>query len=438
MSFRFKIILSWLTLAAFTLTTPLLAQTVNDKNVQADNVGGLTKLIENKTKELRQLQEERDKLESKLDEISNTSRSLNQEIRSINYKISQLNISMKVNEAMVERLELELKSLQSKIDQAKIRIVELKKILANLMVELQQTDNESMLFLILKNKSLSESVSTVQSILDLNNQLIKTINDLGKLRIDLNDDIAETLAKKKKIEIEQGSLMNRQEIINKQKEEKEYVLKLTKNQEKIYEQKIKELDQKQEAISKVMTTIENQLRAKFNPNILPVKRPGVLAMPLSDTIVTQCYGKTKFARRAYRSKFHSGLDLSAPLGTPIFAADDGRVAAVDNNDAGRARWLKYQYGKYIIIRHNNNLSTLYAHMSKQVVKVGQEVKRGDLIGYSGNTGYVTGPHLHFGIFWAPSVRYKSIPPARGLVPIGVTINPADYLPNSRGIEKCPK
>jgi len=80
-----------------------------------------------------------------------------------------------------------------------------------------------------------------------------------------------------------------------------------------------------------------------------------------------------------------------------------------------------------LIRHNNNLATLYAHLSQQLVKKEMTVKRGDIIGYSDTTGYATGPHLHFGAYWAPSILMKNIPPAAGLVPVGVIINPEDYL-----------
>ena len=104
---------------------------------------------------------------------------------------------------------------------------------------------------------------------------------------------------------------------------------------------------------------------------------------------------------------------------------DGTVMTVDNNDLGTRQ--KRQYGRYVLIKHDNNLSTLYAHLSRQVVARGATVKRGDLIGYSGNTGYSTGPHIHLTVYWAPSVQMKSVPPAAGLVPVGVTIDPNDYL-----------
>jgi murein DD-endopeptidase MepM/ murein hydrolase activator NlpD len=88
-----------------------------------------------------------------------------------------------------------------------------------------------------------------------------------------------------------------------------------------------------------------------------------------------------------------------------------------------------------VIQHGNNLATLYAHLSKFNVKEGDTVTEGQVIAYSGNTGYSSGAHLHLTVFWAPSVQYKPVPPAAGLVPIGVTIDPTSYLPSLTGIPK---
>lgn len=85
-------------------------------------------------------------------------------------------------------------------------------------------------------------------------------------------------------------------------------------------------------------------------------------------------------------KMHSGIDFTAPVGTPIYATGNGRVEAV-GADSG--------YGRRVIINHGYTYKTLYGHMSKFAVKTGQQVKRGDLIGYVGNTGTSTGPHLHY-------------------------------------------
>lgn len=101
--------------------------------------------------------------------------------------------------------------------------------------------------------------------------------------------------------------------------------------------------------------------------------------------------------------YHKGLDIATAMGTPELAADAGRVIV--------AGWPDNQgYGNRVIIDHGNGFATLYAHMSKIYVTVGQTVRRGDQIGAVGSTGRSTGPHLHFEI-------------RKG----GVAVNPLDYL-----------
>ncbi|MCT4623697.1 MAG: M23 family metallopeptidase [Schleiferiaceae bacterium] len=87
-------------------------------------------------------------------------------------------------------------------------------------------------------------------------------------------------------------------------------------------------------------------------------------------------------------KMHWGMDFSAKTGTPIFATGDGKISN-DRKIGGSG------YGKYVVIDHGYGYQTLYAHMSKVSVKKGQKVKRGDIIGYVGNTGRSVAPHLHY-------------------------------------------
>lgn len=429
---KLSLIVLFFVIIAPTSTIPLVYA---EKQSPAD-VNDLRQMIEEKNKELQDLQFERNRLEAKLEEINKESNSLRKEINRIDYQINQLNFSIKANRLIIEKLSLEAESLQEEIQKTQEEINQKKKAIGQLFVKLQQADNESLLVIFLKNDSLSDSVSEMQSIMALSGNLANNVTQLRGLQKTLAKKVEELSKNKRQKEIEQGVLLNRQKIIKEQKEEKQYLLAQTENQEKIYAQKIAELDKKQEEISRIIEEIEHELRASFDPTLLPLKRPGVLSFPLEDILVTQCYGETKFAERAYRTKYHTGTDFRAPLGTPVFAAENGKVTAVDNNDRGVARWQRYQYGKYIMIEHNNNLSTLYAHLASQVVKKGDAVKKGDLIGYSGNTGYSTGPHLHFGVYWAPSVQYKNISPAAGLVPVGVTINPVDYLPQESNVGNC--
>lgn len=87
------------------------------------------------------------------------------------------------------------------------------------------------------------------------------------------------------------------------------------------------------------------------------------------------------------TKFHAGMDFTAPRGTPIYATGDGKVIQADAANRG--------YGNHVRIDHGYGYITLYAHMSKFNCKVGQQVKRGDVIGYVGNTGKSVGPHCHY-------------------------------------------
>lgn len=84
--------------------------------------------------------------------------------------------------------------------------------------------------------------------------------------------------------------------------------------------------------------------------------------------------------------FHTGIDLAATMGTPVYAAFSGTVETAGNADS---------YGILVAIRHRNSIETLYAHLSRTAVKEGDPVERGQIIGYVGSTGRSTGPHLHF-------------------------------------------
>ena len=88
-------------------------------------------------------------------------------------------------------------------------------------------------------------------------------------------------------------------------------------------------------------------------------------------------------------KMHWGMDFSAPMGTPVYATGDGKVEKV--------QWSRRGYGNQVKINHGYGYKTFYAHLKKFIVKKNQNVKRGDLIGYIGNSGTSTAPHLHYEI-----------------------------------------
>lgn len=113
------------------------------------------------------------------------------------------------------------------------------------------------------------------------------------------------------------------------------------------------------------------------PAILPIKK--------GDFYVASGY-KMRMHPILKINKFHKGMDFTAPKGTPIYASGDGTVSLAQRSST---------FGKVVFIEHGYGYKTVYAHMSKMVVRKGKKVKRGDLIGYVGNTGLSVAPHLHY-------------------------------------------
>jgi len=128
--------------------------------------------------------------------------------------------------------------------------------------------------------------------------------------------------------------------------------------------------------------------ARMNDIDLKLSLGELFIYPLQNKYITSHYGMRKDPISGALN-FHTGIDLRANTGTTVVAAMDGVVSVVAEN------WL---YGKHIIITHDNGYKTLYGHLNSYSVKQGDKVVSGKKIGESGNTGYSTGPHLHFSIY----------------------------------------
>jgi len=149
-------------------------------------------------------------------------------------------------------------------------------------------------------------------------------------------------------------------------------------------------------------------RERINPYKIPLDSlPDSVRIDCSHFVVpTHGSITSPYGPRHYR--FHYGLDLRVKIGDSIVSAFSGKVRIIDYEARG--------YGHYVVVRHNNGLETVYAHLSKVLVEHNQNVKAGELIALGGNTGHSTGPHLHF------EMRY-----------IGNAINPANIVNFTTGL-----
>lgn len=353
---------------------------------------------------------------------------LQQQVNLLNGNITTLNLGIKADQLTVQQLELEKQQLSGDMQDISSSVTVKQTAIQSTLRELERNDatNGNLLAVILRKGSLADSFLEANTLINLQGQLAVDIGNLKDLNDQYNTQFQTSLTKQKQIQVQQQDLQNKAAIVQDQQQQKQTLLASTKSQESVFQKQLTDLRKQQQQINSEIEAIDAVLRTKIDPSTLPALGPGVLFMPVQgDTQgdVTQGYGATAFAKYEYVHHWHNGLDLAASIGTPLYAAEAGTVAAVANEDLYCPHGA---YGKFIVINHNDGLTTLYGHLSRQVVTVGQAVTRGQLIGYSGNTGAVTGPHLHFTVF-AQSTYYLNNSKSCGPLPEGGDLNPSGYL-----------
>ncbi len=405
----------FLLLLLATFLTPIFSLGATQKELEA--------AATQKNKELDALNQQIKQVQGQLYGTQQQKQTLQSEVKKIDTTLNQLKLNLKAGEILIDKLSYEIEAAQYDIETSEKKVREKQEMIASLFRKMQQ--NESLnnpIVIFLKNKNLANSFFELQTITEFQGKLSDEISQLNKWKQALDQQIANYSDKKEQKGIEVDNIKYRKQIADDQKTEQANILKETQNKESIYQQQLSELKKKQEQINAEIDTLETQLKEKISPSQIPQTAAGFLSWPIKLSIgggtgiISQHYGERS---NLYGGKPHNGLDIATPVATPVFAAADGLVTANGNNG-------RYQYGRFILIEHSRNMTTLYGHLSKQVVLEGQRVKRGDLIGYSGNTGYSTGPHLHFGFYISSTLELKPFNGA-GNIPIGVTLNPEFFL-----------
>ncbi len=376
--------------------------------------------IDAKNAELEKINAQIEKTQSTLKATSVYASTLQKQIGTIDKSINQVSLNIKSSELTIDKLALQIASLEDTVEEQERDLAAKRVSISETLRNVQEKDNENLLIVFLKSESLADGLAKSQGILDLTDGLLDAVSDIQRIKEEITQQINEVSDKKSTKEKESQTLKAKKSIIEDQKAERSAILKQTKNQESAYQAMLTELEKQQQTIAKEVDDIEAKLRGEFDQSLIPTPGAGELGYPIATLRLTQGYGNVPGACKYYKSCFHNGVDYGAPIGTPILAAEDGEVVAASTATS------KLQYGYYVLIKHDNNLSTLYAHLSKVAAVKGTRVKRGEVIGYLGQTGYAFGPHLHFVVYQAATVKLQVIG-AAGLVPLGVTLNPLNYL-----------
>jgi murein DD-endopeptidase MepM/ murein hydrolase activator NlpD len=258
-----------------------------------------------------------------------------------------------------------------------------------------------------KGSHLSDALDVIKRNTEISHSINEKVQALVYTKTDLAEQKATYEDNKQKLENLNVTLNDKKAVVEQTTKNKNVLLTETKNKESEYQKLLADRKKKKEELEIEMLGVESKLKVFVDAKKLPSTGRGVLQYPVDNIIITQYFGNTPFSSKnpqVYNGSGHNGLDFGVKIGTPIYSAGSGIVLGVGDTDAS---CNGVSYGKWVLIRHLNGLTTLYAHLSVIQVSPGQTVSSRQKVGLSGNTGYSTGPHLHFTVYASDSVHISS-------------------------------
>lgn len=372
--------------------------------LSAQTAGELRDKIEESNNEISRLEEEIKQYERELAGLAEEKKTLNSAIRELDITRRKLGTDIKVTEEKIYGTNLEIQRLSGQIGDKNVEIRRNLDGLSESIRMIDEFDSQSMVELLLGSDRIGDIWQDVESLGMFQEKARDEIRMLRSARKELKVDRDETEKAKRKLLALKGELSDRKKIVDDNKREKDRLLNITKNKESNYEKLIEEKERKKNEFEAALAEYEAQLKYILDPSKLP--GPGVLSWPLDDIVITQLFGVTRDSKRLYASGSHSGVDLRASVGTKVYAMADGIVIGSGDTDktCRNASW-----GKWITIKYDNGLASTYGHLSLLKASSGQRVSRGQTVGYSGNTGYSTAPHLHVTVYAPDAVQIQEKP-----------------------------
>jgi peptidoglycan DL-endopeptidase CwlO len=356
--------------------------------------------IEAHNSQIKALEAEIAKYQQQLNAVGAQKNTLQSAVNALALSQKQLASKIKVTETNISWANKQIRDLTLSIGDKEVAISTDHQAIANALRTIHQTDNLSLVAQVISADNVSDAWKAADEMVQFNRALDANIAELRSARVVLTDNRDKVNAEKAKLVALQNELAVQNKSIEVSKAAQQKLLTETKNQESAYQGLIAQKRAQQAQFEQQLYQYEAQLKAALDPSTIPGARSGVLAYPIANPRVTQYFGKTVDAIRLYVSGTHGGVDFGAPIGTPIKAALTGTVV----DTVSGATKSGCQYGKFVLIRHPNGLTTIYGHLSHVYVQPGTAVGTGQVIGLSGDTGYATGPHLHFGVYATSGVK----------------------------------
>lgn len=384
--------------------------------------------IDSHNAQIQELNKEIAAYEKQLTEIGTKKQTLQGTLNQLDLQRKKITASINVTKNRIGALQLEIQTLSKNIGskEGSIRLEE--GAVAETLRQLNEADEQTLVIAILSAEDLNTLWSDLDASYTLQEALQEDIAELSAQKQSLTETKTATEQKRSELLRQQKNLLAEQGSLDATRRAQNDLLAETKSQESSYQALLAQKQAEKAAFEAALFDLASKLDYTLDPSRIPPAGKGILRWPLDNVFITQQFGKTSSSRRLYTSGTHDGIDFRASIGTPVFASLSGTVMEVNHGAVQNC-----QYGKWVLVKHGNGLATLYAHLSEIAVQKGQNISIRQLIGYSGNTGYATGPHLHFTVYVSEAVSLKQYTCKSGrtvtipIAPLTGYLNPLDYL-----------
>lgn len=403
--------------------------------VRADTASDIQAQIDAHNAQIKALEADIAAFQKELDTLGTKKTTLQSAINALALSQKQLASQIQVTRNKISSANLRIQELSSSIGDKEASITVNKNAIAKALRSVAAGERESLVSVLISAHSFTEAWQAADEVLLFNRALGDDIRNLRAARTELATNRDAVTKQKTQLVSLQNDLALQKRSVDASKVAQQQLLVQTKNQESNYQKLIAQKQAAQESFEQQLANLEGQLALVVHPGLLPKVGSGVLSWPFDNAFglkctgrkttfgnlfcITQYFGDTAFATanpQIYNNQGHNAIDIGTPDGTAVTAALSGTVLAAGNTDLSRDAQGRqcYSFGKWVMLKHGNGLSTLYAHLSEIDVSPGQSVATGQVIGLSGRTGYATGPHLHFGVYATEGTQIMTLGKFRGL------------------------
>lgn len=373
--------------------------------------------------------------EKKLDKVSKEKEETLDQVETLINQISEYQTDIDDLSEKIKTLQTKITNSEKQIKEDEAEYAKQQKALDARLVAMYKTGETSYLDFLLSSATLVDFISSYYLVSEVADYDTKMLEQLEEHKKKIEKEKSDLEADKKDLDSSKVTLQSKQQGLKVAKKTKEQYAEKLSDDEKKLEEELAELTSHEQSINKKIKALQEQYdreraeaarraaeaaaAAARNSNASSdsgsssstatsnLSSGSTSSMgfgwPVANPIIGTEYG---VSGRYWSSGHHTGVDFRASSGTPVYSVGEGQVVDTGYNRA---------YGNFVEIYHGNNIYSFYAHASSVIVSAGQYVTKGQQVMYSGATGNVTGPHLHFEIR-TPGPRYANC------------VNPMNYLP----------